>query len=168
MLFRSIEDFKTLAPDQTKEEFKILDLGSSIELLNRGVFNTNNIHVEYVYDKNDKTIINQSFHNTIQMMNNLLINSIKALSTIGSDKKIKIEIFIKDSAVYINVYDNGIGIKDKIKDRIFDLHYSTTNGSGIGLYHTKYLVEDMNGSIEYNKLEKNYNTLFTIKFPTNE
>lgn len=64
--------------------------------------------------------------------------------------------------------DNGVGIKDSIKDKIFNLHFSITGGSGIGLYHAKYIVEAMNGSISYSRDANNYNTVFTLKFPIYE
>jgi len=166
---KTIDDFKTLAPDNSKNKFTLADLGNSIELLNRGTVSTNNIDVEYVYNKTDIRVINQSFHNSVQMINNLLINSIKALSTKNEEKKIKIEMFIDENKIVnIGIYDNGVGIDSKNKDKIFNLHFSTTGGSGIGLYHAKYIIESMNGSIEYKNIGEEYKTLFAIKFPAND
>lgn len=164
---KTIADFKTLAPDESKCSFALLELGQSIELLNRGLLNMNNIQIKYDYDKQNETIVEQSLHNVIQMVNNLIQNSIKALSEVEYDKRIYVSIKIENKNVIIKVCDNGIGIKEENKEKIFKLHYSTTGGSGIGLYHTRYITESMNGSVSYLGSEDNYKTVFTLKFPIN-
>lgn len=165
---KTISDFRTLAPDESKNDFCIADLGKAIELLNRGSLNTNNITVTYEYDKSDKTSIKQSLHNVTQMINNLILNSTKALTDCAKEKKLYVSIEIINKEVVIMVCDNGVGIKDNLKDKIFNLHFSTTGGSGIGLYHAKYIAESMNGSISYSGGNNNYNTIFTLKFPIYE
>lgn len=164
---KTIEDFKTMAPDESKTQFTISELGNSLELLNRGILNSENISVNYEYDKNNLLRIHQSLHNVIQMVNNLIINSIKALHDC-KEKKLYICIKLEKEDVIIVVSDNGCGIKTEYKDKIFDLHFSTTNGSGIGLYHVKYIAESMNGSVQYQDSPNEYKTVFTIKFPQNE
>lgn len=165
---KTISDFRTLSPDKSKNEFHLSELGKSIELLNRGLLNSNNISVTYEYDKGDSTVIKLSLHNVIQMINNLILNSAKALSNNVGDKKILISINIIGPSVVVKIFDNGTGVKDDIKDKIFKLHFSTTGGSGIGLYHTQYIVESMGGSIVYEKLNSEFNTVFTLKFPIYE
>lgn len=163
---KTISDFKSLSPDESKNEFHLSELGKAVDLLNRGTLNTNNITVTYEYDKSDKVFVKQSLHNVTQMINNLILNSTKALSE-KKDKQLLISMGIQDEEVIIKVCDNGIGIKDNVKDKIFNLHFSTTGGSGIGLHHAKYIVESMNGSISHSKDINNY-TVFTLKFPIYE
>lgn len=66
----------------------------------------------------------------------------------------KPEIFIKternDSYIIISVKDNGIGIEPKKKKAIFSKYYRIENkieGSGIGLYLVKEIVENAGGKI---------------------
>ncbi len=64
----------------------------------------------------------------------------------------------------ISIYDNGIGIEDNIKDKIFDPFFTTkptAEASGIGLYLTHQVIQDMNGSISM-KSEKDKFTKFII------
>jgi signal transduction histidine kinase len=164
---KTVSDFKTLAPDKSRSGFQIMELGTSLDLLNRGLVNSNNIVITFDYDKTDKTEIDQSLHNIIQMVTNLIMNSVKALETIKT-KKIHVSINIDHDYVLIKVCDNGVGIEKENKDRIFELHFSTTGGSGIGLYHAKYITDSMNGEITYSGSDLNYSTVFTIKFPVNE
>ncbi len=46
--------------------------------------------------------------------------------------------------------DDGVGVPSEIKDKIFEFGYSKTNGSGIGLYLVKNLLEKYNASIYVN------------------
>ena len=92
------------------------------------------------------------------IFNNLFSNAIKANAT-----KIKVIIKIENKNLYINVLDNGIGIKNKDKDFIFDFGYTTKfKGTGLGLYHTKEIIKELNGEIYYND-ENKKETEFVIK-----
>lgn len=92
------------------------------------------------------------------IFNNLFSNSIKANAT-----KIKVIIKKFDTQLCIQVIDNGTGIKGKDKDYIFDFGYTTRfKGTGLGLYHTKEILEELNGEIYYNDKNKN-ETEFVIK-----
>jgi len=58
-------------------------------------------------------------------------------------------IFIKtNDELFIEISDDGHGISSDIINDIFDFGYTTTDGSGIGLYNIKTTVENMNGIIE--------------------
>ena len=95
----------------------------------------------------------------IIILDNLLNNSLKAksknVSVIWENQT--------DSEIELHVIDDGIGISDSNKERIFDPRFTTTNGSGLGLYHTKEVIEKMGGSITVNnKLVKGVE--FILKF----
>lgn len=92
------------------------------------------------------------------IFNNLFSNAIKANAT-----KIKVIIRKDSTQLYIQVLDNGTGIKEKDKDYIFDFGYTTRfKGTGLGLYHTKEIIKELNGEIYYNDENKN-ETEFVIK-----
>jgi len=67
-----------------------------------------------------------------------------------------------DSELIIKINDNGHGISKDIIKTVFEFGYTTTDGSGIGLYNIKSTIESMNGSIE---LESNGRdeTIFIIR-----
>ncbi|MCF5504240.1 hypothetical protein GIV76_16640, partial [Pseudomonas syringae] len=54
------------------------------------------------------------------------------------------------------VSDNGRGLSAGTnRSRIFEMGYTTTQGSGIGLYHVRQALGEMGGSIELDdQLEK--------------
>ena len=53
--------------------------------------------------------------------------------------------------IEISVTDDGNGINSYEKNRIFEKGFSTTDGSGLGLYHVKFIIEQMGGSISLNE-----------------
>ena len=92
------------------------------------------------------------------IFNNLFSNSIKANAT-----QIKVIIRKENTQLVIQILDNGDGIKEKDKDYIFDFGYTTRfKGTGLGLYHTKEIIKELNGEIYYNDKNKK-ETEFVIK-----
>jgi len=92
-------------------------------------------------------------------LDNLFTNSRKAKSS-------KIElIWNKDNNNLILTFrDNGYGIPSEISERIFNFGYTQTNGSGIGLYMIRNLLEKYNSTIEVNT-KINLGAEFIIKIP---
>lgn len=79
-----------------------------------------------------------------------------------------INIKIKDANndVLIEVLDNGIGIREEEKEKIFEMFYKNekSKGSGLGLYIVKNIVEKMKGSITLESY-KNQGTKLQIIMP---
>lgn len=76
---------------------------------------------------------------------NLITNSIKH----GSSTKIDVKISLEDNMCKINFIDNGTGIPDKIKGKIFDegFFHGKAGHTGIGLHIIKQTIERYGGSI---------------------
>lgn len=92
------------------------------------------------------------------ILDNLFSNSRKAKST-----KIELEWIKTKEYLILNFSDNGTGIPNEIKDKIFDFRYSNTDGSGIGLYHVKDLLSKYKASIEF--VQSELGAKFNLKFP---
>ncbi|MBC8383988.1 MAG: sensor histidine kinase, partial [Candidatus Cloacimonetes bacterium] len=67
----------------------------------------------------------------------------------GKSEKIDIKMFKKDAICEIRVADDGIGIPDHIKYRIFEegFKYGETAGSGLGLHIVKKALEKYGGCV---------------------
>ena len=103
-----------------------------------------------------------------KIISNLLSNALKyAKSTI------RITTTEKDSEIVVTVTDDGIGITDQEKTKIFDAFYQVKNNSeinklgiGIGLHMTRSLVQLMNGKIEVSDREDGENGVsISVYFP---
>jgi len=80
------------------------------------------------------------------LIDNLVSNSKKAgTSTITIDIQ-----QISPKEIELTFVDDGRGFDRSIKDlgRIFEKGFTTTDGSGLGLYHVAYIVDQMGGSID--------------------
>lgn len=86
------------------------------------------------------------------LVNNLIENAIKYSPKEGL---ISFKLFQKNKTVQFHVLDEGPGVPEDEKKRIFEKFYRignettrTTKGTGLGLYLCKKIVEDHNGHIK--------------------
>ena len=93
-------------------------------------------------------------------------NSMKALKDVTSPK---IKVSMKLSGDYLKVYfeDNGCGIKDEDAPFIFNVTFSRTGGTGIGLASTLAYMKEQGGDISYIKNGTLGGALFELTFPIN-
>ncbi len=100
----------------------------------------------------------------IRVVTNLVKNAIQAVPEVVSPR-ILVTVFSDTDYVNIAVADNGTGIGDDFKERIFEPKFTTkSSGMGLGLGMVKNIVETYKGSIEFTSQEGK-GTVFTVKFP---
>tara|TARA_R110002033_G_scaffold170670_3_gene213765 strand:+ start:1549 stop:3846 length:2298 start_codon:yes stop_codon:yes gene_type:complete len=108
-------------------EDKIIDTKMSISV------NTNSLELEKIFRPLEITTLVDVF----------ISNSEKAKAT-----KIDFSFKLSEKRIFLFVSDNGKGIKESDLDSIFDLGFTTTSGSGIGLFQAKEIVKnDLGGEI---------------------
>lgn len=100
------------------------------------------------------------------ILNNLISNAIKYSDNKKKEKHIVIKTDETNGFYTIEVNDNGIGIKDEFKNKIFEMFFVTNNnvGSGLGLYIAKEAAENLNGSISVST-KINEGSTFTVNLP---
>jgi signal transduction histidine kinase len=96
---------------------------------------------------------------------NVIINAVQA----ASEKKgtVTVSCLRKDFYVDVRVEDTGYGITPAQMAKIFDPYFTTKqgkSGTGLGLYITKKVVEDHNGSIKVDSTPQ-VGSSFTIRLP---
>jgi signal transduction histidine kinase len=163
----SFENFSKLIPFSEENTFEIDRLFIALKLISNSRIIDEKIDIEFSYPR-DK-MVKIPFQGTLLMLHNLIINSINSFKEIESDiKKIHLECSFNGKDCIITISDNGPEIKDIHVDKIFNYGFTTTNGSGIGLYHAKYVCESMNGSVEYDtNLKNGLKKHFIISLPIN-
>jgi signal transduction histidine kinase len=106
--------------------------------------------------------------NSVQMtraIQNVIINAVQAASE--SKGRVTVSCVRKDFYVDVRVEDTGEGIGPEQLSKIFDPYFTTKqgkSGTGLGLYITKKVVEDHNGSIKVDSTP-HVGTSFTIRLP---
>ncbi|MGE4317757.1 MAG: CHASE domain-containing protein [Deferribacterales bacterium] len=103
-----------------------------------------------------------------QVMLNVINNSKDAFMANGiSGPRIEISVGREEREAVIRILDNGGGIPDSIKDRIFDPYFTTKRkdiGTGIGLYMSKMIINDhFRGTIDFEN--KHGGVEFVIRIP---
>ncbi len=115
----------------------------------------NNEKIEAVFDPE---LIKQSMINLVQ----------NAFDAAGAGGNVAIKNSLTDSNLLLKVADNGAGIPDENKKKIFDLYFTTKKeGNGLGLSISQKIITEHDG---YIKTENNFptGTIFTIILPQNE
>ena len=112
-----------------------------------------------------------------QVFLNILMNAIHSIEEIKANDadytgKIKIKTVILGDFLRVSILDNGKGIKDSDKDKIFSAGYTTKDkgkGTGLGLAICKKIIEKHKGEIHFESgkldYEKGYKTIFRIDIP---
>lgn len=171
-----IEEIRIFRKDIRKTNVAFVDLSKfvyrTLELFKMNLANSD-IMLKQEIDKEIPHIIaNEKW--LMIIITNLLINakhsviqkSLRKDQSAGYQKEIKIRVWCDDEKVYLEVWDNGNGIKEKHLAKIFSPFFSTKgdSGSGIGLAIVKNYVEEMNGAIEVDSREHRYAS-FKVSFP---
>lgn len=103
----------------------------------------------------------------IVIFNNLISNAIKYCDISKSNPFININIQNTAKETTIIFEDNGIGIEDDYIGKVFNMFFRATEkseGSGLGLYIVKEIIEKLGGSINVrSKIREG--TTFTIVLP---
>jgi PAS domain S-box-containing protein len=138
---------------------------SAISLLHHELIKyTNNFNFDLA---EDLPLIEGSIQQLGQVVINLLMNACQALP----DKKLGVELTTRydhdTETVLITVSDQGAGLPEELKDKIFTPFFSTkleTGGTGLGLAISMSIIKDHGGSLDYISTE-NVGTTFTVKLP---
>lgn len=121
---------------------------------------------DYIFFNADEQEITANFDRTqlIRVVTNLVKNAIQAIPE-DRDPKIMVTVMSENNNVNICVIDNGIGITEGNKSKIFEPKFTTkTSGMGLGLAMVKNIVETYNGSITFTS-EQGKGTTFIVSFP---
>jgi signal transduction histidine kinase len=84
----------------------------------------------------------------MQVILNVLKNSIEAIEDTAPIKEIKITLSEENGEVTLSIADTGKGIAKDVQERLFTRGFTTReNGTGLGLYNCRSIVESHSGSI---------------------
>ena len=122
---------------------------------------------DYIEFSSDNHELLASFDRTqlIRVVTNLVKNGIQAIPLDKEDPIIIVKVSSDKDMVKITVEDNGIGVSEENKSKIFEPKFTTkTSGMGLGLAMVKNIVETYKGSITFTS-QQGIGTTFSVIFP---
>ena len=148
-------------PSPTIERVNIVEKIKSITELYK---QSKNVQIVFNNNNFNNIIVNVDKEQLIRVFTNLIKNAIQA---IPAEKRgyVKIDTFVKNNKAIVKIEDNGTGISDDVKLKLFIPNFTTkTSGMGLGLAMVKNMVEGMGGNISY-ETQIGVGTTFIIELP---
>ena len=148
---QTIDDFSNFfTPNKKMQECDIVNTTDKVlKLLENRLLN-----IELNLNSNNQEIIFEIFENELMQVLLIILNNaidnfeIKAID----NPTITIDISKSDKNLILKISDNGSGIKKENLDKVFEPYFTTkfkSEGTGLGLYMTKMLIEEsMGGEIK--------------------
>jgi PAS domain S-box-containing protein len=128
-----------------------------------GLIQSKNAIIDIDLEQNHIYFARQNFRS---LLYNLISNSLKYCNP-EKQPVIKIKTYLEGSDFLLEISDNGLGIKKEQQEKIFSFfkrfHNKFAEGSGIGLYIVKRIVESTKSKIRLNS-EPGVGSRFIIQF----
>jgi len=166
LLSETIDDFRNFfRPDKEKNSFIVDDLiHKALDVLESSLHQDT---INLTLDLNLKTPILSFQNELLQVLINLISNAIDALHKEQPIKHITITSSHNEKMAIITIEDNAGGINKENIDTIFEPYFSTKetkNGTGLGLYMSKIIVEEhCQGKLHANNSKDG--AVFTLELP---
>lgn len=152
----AFSDFAKM-PTPQKEQLDIVEvIKHAVNIFSESYihFESDINHLQVELDKNQLT----------RVITNLLNNALYAVQDI-ENPVIYVRISKIENTIVITISDNGKGIDEEVKDRVFEPKFTTkSSGMGLGLPMVKNIIETYNGTITFTS-ETNKGTTFIINLP---
>ena len=101
----------------------------------------------------------------MQVILNILKNSIEAIDSNATDKVISIRLYSRRGSLILKVEDNGAGFDKVTAHRLFERGFTTkSTGTGLGLHHCRAIVESHAGHITLTSEGPGKGAVTTINF----
>jgi len=158
----TIDDFRHFfMPKKEKEVFSLYDSMQSVMNIIGSVLKENNIVIDININKS--IVLNTYANECEQVLLNIISNAKDALlHNQIKEPRITVYALEDEKFVKLTIEDNGGGITTSPKSKIFEPYFTTkseSNGTGLGLYMSKVIVEkNMQGKLRVK------NTLEGAKF----
>jgi len=141
-LSNTVENFKNFYTNiKDNEDFEVKEvIENSLSILDANIKKTE-ASVDIVYKTNKQIKIHGIKNELAQVLVAIISNALEAIKD-NETPKIDISIESTNADMILSIKDNGIGIKSKLLDKIFDPYFSTKEkGTGLGLYLSKMIIQ---------------------------
>jgi len=170
-LINDILDMEKITAGKMQFDYTVVNLTSVVQQAvesNKGYGDQLHVRFELISAPDEAVMVKVDEKRMAQVMSNLLSNAAKYSPT---DDTVEISIEASEKSVRITVHDNGKGIPEEFKSRIFSKFAQADSsdtrqkgGTGLGLNITKEIVEQQGGAIGFES-EAGRGTTFYVDLP---
>lgn len=150
-----------------REEINISQLMSEMENNLSDLCDTYDVEITTI--SNAHTTFYSDLRCIKQILRSLITNGIKFSDKNSTNKFVHVIFEMDTENIYIKVKDNGVGIPEKYRNKIFRMFSranQTSDGYGLGTYMAKKCVDLLDGTIHFTC--KNKQTIFVVTIPRKE
>ncbi|WP_027622512.1 sensor histidine kinase [Acetivibrio clariflavus] len=151
--------------DSTTLNFTVGELVKRVKILMSHELKKNKCRLNTIVNVDENTTIKGEINNLVQIMNNLISNSIEAYN--GESGEIDLILQKNNNNLEIVVRDYGCGIPEKVKEKLLKSMITTKgkNGTGLGLYISYSTIKGKFGGTIHIDSEEGRGTTITVVIP---
>lgn len=162
MAFLNYARFRAISAEECNPSDIAREVAESFEVMAK----EKNIQIS-VIQKQKIAPIFLDYEKIHECITNLVGNAIDSYSTIEDDRKkaIIISLYEEEGSIYVSIADNGCGIDDEHRKRLFHKFFTTKGleGTGLGLLMTQKIIQEHGGNISVFS-QKDEGSVFRIRF----
>jgi len=154
--------------EQTTSGFTVKELINYVDILMKHELKNALINLKTEVNINTSTIVKGNINSLVQVINNVISNSIQAYQSKGkTNEDIFFTIYNEDKNVIFKISDNAGGLPVKVQEKLFKEMITTKgkNGTGLGLFMSYSNIKaHFNGNMKY-ETQKGKGTSFFVEIP---
>ncbi len=148
-------------PAARRENLDLIEkISSSVTLFS----NSENVNIHTEFGAPGPIMVHADGEQLLGVFNNLINNAVQSIPR-GEHGQIEIVASVTNETVLVKISDNGKGIPEEIRDKMFVPNFTTkTSGMGLGLAIVKGIIESAGGKIWF-ETKTGKGTTFYIELP---
>ncbi len=163
-----IKGLRAFGRQETTEvsEFDLSEVISEAIALVREIYEKEGVKVEFDNQLTDHAMVQGNWGKVQEVFMNLLSNA-KDASKGQADRQILVRLWTAGGHVYAEIEDNGSGIPEDIREKVFDAFFTTKElheGPGMGLSVVHATMVEHKGLVEFQS-ELGKGTTFKVHWP---
>ncbi|HCC08354.1 MAG TPA: hypothetical protein DEP72_09390 [Clostridiales bacterium] len=161
----AVEDQAIAAKNQDNEFFRIEEVVNKVNILMGFTLKKNKCKLVVEQVNTEKLEIRGSLNSLIQVINNLIMNTVDAYN--GKPGEIELKISEENDSCIFEIKDYAGGISDKIRDKLLSEMVATkgSKGTGLGIYTSNEVIKIKFGGEMTFAVREQEGTTFHIRIP---
>ena len=167
-IITTVKGMATNLSTDLEGEFTMEEVIKRVQMFLKGKLVKNGCSLLTTIELPENTQIHGDINNMVQVINNLIDNACDAMEEKGGI--IELKVYRTEKSICIIVKDQGIGITEDVKQKLFRTMYTTkgTKGTGLGLYSSAEIIRARFGGKIWVENNKDGGASFYVELPVED